>query len=242
MRALVYEFMQKRSLDKYLFDRRHAVSPAALLAVGVGVARGLRYLHEECQKKIIHYDVKASNVLLDDSLTPKLTDFGIAQLVSRADAPAAVHGVRGTLGYMAPEVGTPAPVTEKCDVYSFGMLLFEVVGRRRNTDNNTPDDSHRWLPLLAWTMYDRGELMDLVRECHSVAPADEERWREAAERMCKVAFLCVQEQPEARPAMRMVVDMLEGQVTIPPPVFPFGWMYPEESGSGSEAIIVSAAT
>ncbi|KAL6647799.1 hypothetical protein ACP70R_015236 [Stipagrostis hirtigluma subsp. patula] len=232
MRALVYEFMEKLSLDKHLFGRRHAVDPAALLAVAAGVARGLRYLHEECQKKIIHHDVKASNVLLDDALNPKLTDFGIAQLLSRADdaAHAAVRGVRGTLGYMAPEVGTPAPVTEKCDVYSFGMLLFELVGRRRNMDNGAPE-SHRWLPLLAWNMYDRGELMDLVNECHSVAAADEERWKETAERICKVAFLCVQEQPEARPAMSMVVNMLEGHVAVPPPVFPFGWMYPEERQS-----------
>ncbi|XP_062188754.1 G-type lectin S-receptor-like serine/threonine-protein kinase At1g34300 isoform X2 [Phragmites australis] len=239
MRALVYEFMAKRSLDKYLFDRRHAAGPPALLAVAVGVARGLRYLHKECQKKIIHYDVKASNVLLDDTLTPKLTDFGIAQLLSRADAHAPVHGVRGTIGYMAPEVGTPAPVTEKCDVYSFGMLLFEIVGRRKNMDNSAPD-SHKWLPLLAWTMYDRGELMDLVKECHSMAAADEEQWRETVERMCKVAFLCAQEQPEARPEMSMVVIMLEGHVAIPTPVYPFGWMYPEEAselGSGSEVII-----
>jgi len=79
-RALVYEFMANLSLDKYLFDRRHrVVGPAALLVIAGGVARGLRYLHEECQKKIIHYDVKASNVLLDDSLTPKLTDFRLAQ-------------------------------------------------------------------------------------------------------------------------------------------------------------------
>ncbi|KAJ1287698.1 hypothetical protein BS78_02G030800 [Paspalum vaginatum] len=251
MRALVYEFMAKRSLDKYLFDRRHAVGPSALLAIAAGVARGLRYLHEECQRKIIHYDVKAGNVLLDDALTPKLTDFGIAQLLSRADA-ASVHAARGTFGYMAPElihVGT-APVTEMCDVYSFGMLLFELIGRRRNMDNGAPEESHRWLPLLAWTMHEDGRLLDLVKECHHhpVAAADEERWREAAERMCKVAFLCVQEQPEARPTMSMAVNMLEGHLEIPPPVYPFGWMYPSHdheasrSDSASEPLIISIDT
>ncbi|RLN09145.1 hypothetical protein C2845_PM11G18630 [Panicum miliaceum] len=211
-RALVYEFMPNRSLDRFLFDRRHAVGPATLLAVAAGVARGLRYLHEECQKKIIHYDVKAGNVLLDDTLTPKLTDFGIAQLLSRAAASARRR--------------------------RFGMLLFEVVGRRKNMDNNAAagDDSGGldvWLPLIAWTRYERGELMDLVRECHSVAAADEEQWREAAERMCKVAFLCVQQRPEARPAMSVVVSMLEGHSDVPAPAFPFGWMNPEPKGASS---------
>ncbi|CAN6196839.1 unnamed protein product [Urochloa humidicola] len=231
MHALVYEFMAKRSLDKYLFDRRHMVGPAELLAVAVGVARGLRYLHEECQKKIIHYDIKAGNVLLDGSLNPKLTDFGIAQLLSRADTHASLHGLRGTRGCMAPEVirvGT-VPITEKCDVYSFGMLLFEVVSRRKNTDNDAPESQYEWLPLLVWNRYECGELMDLVKEFHHypMAAADEEKWEETAGRMCKVAFLCVQKQPEARPTMSMVVNMLEGHVEIPPPVYPFGWMYSE---------------
>ena len=235
-RALVYELMANRSLDKYLFDRRHrVVGPAALLVIAGGVARGLRYLHEECQKKIIHYDVKASNVLLDGNLTPKLTDFGIAQLLSRADAQASVHAMRGTFGYMAPEVISvgKAPVTERCDVYSFGMLLFELIGRRKNMDNNAPE-SHKFLPLLAWTMYEQGNLLELVKECHyPVAASDEEQWKEAAERMCKVAFLCVQEQPEERPTMSTVVNMLEGHMEIPPPVYPFGWMYPQEASAGS---------
>ncbi|CAO1948806.1 unnamed protein product [Urochloa humidicola] len=234
MHALVYEFMPNRSLDKYLFDRRRMlVGPEELLAIVTGVARGLRYLHEECQKKIIHYDVKAGNVLLDDFLNPKLSDFGIAQLLSRADTHASLHGVRGTKGYMAPEViyvGT-VPITERCDVYSFGMLLFEVVGRRKNMDNDAPE-SHKWLPLLAWNRYERGELMELVKECHGPA-ADEEEWEETAKRMCKVAFWCVQEQPEARPTMSLVVNILEGHIEVPPPVFPFGWMYPGGAASRS---------
>jgi serine/threonine protein kinase len=104
MQALVYGFMPNSSLDRYLFDRRRVVGSSELLVIAVGVARGLRYLHEECQKKIIHYDVKASNVLLDDSLTPKLTDFGLAQLLSLADAHASMHVPRGSVGYMAREV------------------------------------------------------------------------------------------------------------------------------------------
>jgi serine/threonine protein kinase len=226
MQALVYEFMANGSLDKYLFDRRRMVGSSELLAIAVGVARGLRYLHEECQRKIIHYDVKASNVLLDDSLTPKLTDFGLAQLLSRADAHASVHVPRGTVGYMAREVididVEMAAITDKCDVYSFGMLLFEVISRRKIIDNSLPE-SEKWLPLLAWNMYQQGKLLDLMKKYHNpIAAEDEGQWKETAERMCKVAFLCVQEQPKARPTMSMVVNMLEGHLEIPPPEYPLG--------------------
>ncbi|CAM0147641.1 unnamed protein product [Urochloa decumbens] len=224
MRALVYEYMPNSSLDKFLFDRKRMAGSSLLLAIAVGVARGLRYLHEECQKKIIHYDVKAGNVLLDDSLTPKLTDFGMAQLLSRADAHATVQARCGTVGYMAREVVDveTAAITEKCDVYSFGMLLFEVISRRKIIDNSLPE-SERWLPLLAWTMYQEGKLLDLMKKCHnSMAAADEEQWKETAERMCKVAFLCVQDPPNARPTMSMVVNMLEGHLEIPPSEYPLG--------------------
>nr|CAB3455659.1 unnamed protein product [Digitaria exilis] len=205
-RTLVYEFMAKTSLDKYLFDRSHRVSsPSTLLAIATGVARGLRYLHEECQKKIIHYDVKPGNVLLagdGEALTAKLTDFGIALLLSRADTQSRT---RRCTGYVAPS-GSSSPVTEKCDVYSFGMLLFEIIGRRKNMDNDAVEEDHRWLPLLAWTKFDNGELVDLVKEWRSVSDGEEEeeRWKETAERMCKVAFLCVRELLEARPTMSMV--------------------------------------
>uniref|UniRef100_A0A0D9WVB8 non-specific serine/threonine protein kinase n=1 Tax=Leersia perrieri TaxID=77586 RepID=A0A0D9WVB8_9ORYZ len=236
-RALVYEFMEKLSLDTYIFKRRHAAAIGVrhLHAIAVGVASGLRYLHEECQKKIIHYDIKPSNVLLDDTLTPKITDFGLAQLLSRvADhvpATATCHGgggPRGTAGYIAPEVGTQAAVTEKCDVYSFGMMLLEIVGRRKNFDVDLPE-SQRWLPLLAWTKYDSGELMELMMDCHGeVAFEDEvEQW----ERMCKVALLCVHGQPEMRPTMSTVVNMLEGHVEVPPPAYPFAWMEPPVAGT-----------
>ena len=91
------------------------------------------------------------------------------------------------------------------------MLLFEVISRRKIIDSSLPE-TEKWLPLLAWTMYEQGKLLDLM---------------ETAEMMCKVAFLCVQEQPKVRPTMSMVVNMVEGHLEIPIPVYPFGWMYPQ---------------
>ncbi|KAM0879424.1 hypothetical protein ACQ4PT_034237 [Festuca glaucescens] len=125
VRALVYEYMEHGALDSYLFDRsrRDVVAFTTLRAIAVGVARGLRYLHEECQQKIVHYDIKPGNVLLDGSLTPKVADFGLAQLLNRADTHKTVSGMRGTPGYAAPEMWMQAGATDKCDVYSFGILL-----------------------------------------------------------------------------------------------------------------------
>ncbi|KAL6647080.1 hypothetical protein ACP70R_014517 [Stipagrostis hirtigluma subsp. patula] len=204
VRALVYEHMERGALDGFLLRWGGDVGLAALRDIAVGVARGIRYLHEECEQKIVHYDIKPGNVLLDGDLTPKVADFGLARLVNRA----ATHVTSG--------------VTEKCDVYSFGMLLLEIVGRRRNFDEAAPE-SQQWFPKLAWAKYERGELMELVAVPGAVVCADDDlRWRtETVERMCKVAFWCVQQRPEARPPMGVVVKMLEGEMDIAPPANPF---------------------
>ncbi|RLM86405.1 G-type lectin S-receptor-like serine/threonine-protein kinase [Panicum miliaceum] len=177
LRALVYEYMEHGALD-----RGQDAGVAALCGIAVGVARGIRYLHEECQQKIVHYDIKPGNVLLDGELTPKVADFGLARLVNRADTHVSVSCVRGTPGFAAPEMWMMSGVTEKCDVYSFRMLLLEIVGRRRNFDDAAPE-SQQWFP--------------------------------------KLAFWCVQQPPEARPPMRTVVKMLEGEMEIAPPANPF---------------------
>jgi hypothetical protein len=232
VRALVYEYMDNGALDAYLLGcRGRGAGLPALRDIAVGVARGIRYLHEECQQKIVHYDIKPGNVLLDGALTPKVADFGLARLVNRADTHVSVSCVRGTPGFAAPEMWMLSGVTEKCDVYSFGMLLLEIVGRRRNFDEAAPE-SQQWFPTLAWTKYETGELVDLVA-CSSgeagdaaAAAGDEQehelrRDKEIVERMCKVAFWCVQQQPEARPPMGAVVKMLEGEMSIAAPVNPF---------------------
>ena len=227
LRALVYEYMERGALDAYLLGPAgRAARLPALLDIAVGVARGVRYLHEECQQKIVHYDIKPGNVLLDAALTPKVADFGLARLVNRADTHVSVSGVRGTPGYAAPEMWMMAGVTEKCDVYSFGMLLLEILGRRRNFDGGAPE-SQQWFPKLAWTKYEAGEFMDLLATGEGEGGGGEEEeeerqgCKEMVERMCKVAFWCVQQQPEARPPMGAVVKMLEGEMDIAPPINPF---------------------
>ncbi|RLN34413.1 G-type lectin S-receptor-like serine/threonine-protein kinase [Panicum miliaceum] len=228
LRALVYEYMEHGALDAYLLGGRgQDAGVEALRGIAVGVARGIRYLHEECQQKIVHYDIKPGNVLLDGELTPKVADFGLARLVNRADTHVSVSCVRGTPGFAAPEMWMMSGVTEKCDVYSFGMLLLEIVGRRRNFDDAAPE-SQQWFPKLAWAKYEAGEIMELVaarsrsgRSAAAAAGDEEVERREMVERMCKVAFWCVQQPPEARPPMGAVVKMLEGEMDIAPPVNPF---------------------
>ncbi|KAL0013269.1 hypothetical protein SO802_000338 [Lithocarpus litseifolius] len=109
----------------------------------------------------------------------------------------------------------PYPITHKCDVYSFGMLLFEIIGKRKNLDVSLPE-SQEWFPMLVWNKFDHGELGEL-----SIVCGIEEKHRETAERMMKVAFWCVQYRPDSRPLMSAVVKMLEGAVEVPTPLNPF---------------------
>ena len=135
MSALVYEYLENGSLDKYLFsEEAREFEWEKLHNVAVGTAKGIAYLHEACVQRIIHYDIKPGNVLLDADFFPKVADFGLANLCNRDNTHITVSGYRGTPGYSAPEVLLKNhPITHKCDVYSFGMLLFEIVGRRKNS-------------------------------------------------------------------------------------------------------------
>jgi hypothetical protein len=121
-KALVYEYMENGSLDGYLFDPppEKTVGFGKLYEIAVGTAKALRYLHEECAQRIIHYDIKPENVLLGAGLEPKVSDFGLARLCDREDTHLTITGARGTPGYAAPELWMPLPVTHKCDVYSYG--------------------------------------------------------------------------------------------------------------------------
>lgn len=153
LRALVYEFMVNGSLDHHLFkvNSRASIGFEKLHEIALGIARGIAYLHEECPQRIVHYDIKPGNILLDANFCAKVADFGLAKLFSRDNTHITMTGGRGTPGYAAPELWMPQPVTHKCDVYSFGMLLFEIIGRRRNMDT-TLGDSLQWFPLWAWKL------------------------------------------------------------------------------------------
>jgi serine/threonine protein kinase len=179
-------------------------------------------LHEECQQRIVHYDIKPANILLDANFFPKVADFGLAKLCNRDKTHITMTGMKGTPGYAAPEVWMRLHITHKCDVYSFGMLLFEIIGRRRNLDLNLTE-SQDWFPRWGWNKFEAGELGEVMLVC-----GIEEKDREAAERMVKVAMWCVQYRPELRPLMSVVVKMLEGEIEIPrPSINPFQHLMPD---------------
>lgn len=228
VKALVYEYMENGSLDRFLFDENHRIEWAKLHEIAIGTARGIRYLHEECQQKIIHYDIKPGNVLLTANFSPKVADFGLARLCDRENSHVTITGARGTPGYAAPELWMPLPVTHKCDVYSFGMLLFEILGRRRNLSfDNT--ESQEWFPKWVWGKFREGQMESML-----MLAGIEKKDGETAERMCKVALWCIQYQQEARPSMNSVVRMLEGEDEIVPPTDPFAYMVPYIPSSVSQ--------
>uniref|UniRef100_A0ACD5UGL2 Uncharacterized protein n=2 Tax=Avena sativa TaxID=4498 RepID=A0ACD5UGL2_AVESA len=234
-KALVYEFLENGSLEKYLYrsgdgeetSRRERLEWRTLHGIAVGTAKGIRYLHEECQQRIVHYDIKPANILITSDFVPKVADFGLARLGERENThmSSLTGGGRGTPGYAAPELWMALPTTEKCDVYSFGMVLFEILGRRRNYDAGLMDESREWFPKWVWDKYEQGDMECIVS---GVGEAD----REKAETMCKVALWCVQFQPSARPTMSSVVRMLEGEMAIVPPVNPFHYVSSGGSSSG----------
>ncbi|KAL0915678.1 hypothetical protein M5K25_016115 [Dendrobium thyrsiflorum] len=225
IKALVYEYMEKGSLDRYLFNIKHRLEWPTLYEIAVGTAKGIRYLHEECQQRILHYDIKPGNVLLDSSFSPKVADFGLAKLCNRDATHVTNTGGRGTPGYAAPEMWLPLPVTHKCDVYSYGMLLFEIIGGRRNLELNA-NESQEWLPKWIWEMHEKGQLSRIKSICRI-----EKNQMEKAERICKVALWCVQFKAEARPLMSNVVRMLEGQEEIMTPPNPFQYFASYEATS-----------
>ncbi|MCL7042759.1 hypothetical protein MKW94_020426 [Papaver nudicaule] len=216
-KALVYEFMKNGSLDRILFDKSQtSIKWEKLYEIAIGTAKGLAYLHEDCQKRIIHYDIKPGNILLDSKFSPKVADFGLAKLCNRDNSYVTMTGGRGTPGYAAPELWMPFPVTYKCDVYSYGMMLFEIVGRRRNLDLNLPE-SQEWFPRQVWEKFAMAELDEMINGLSGIEKKDREKVRT----MVLVAFWCVQYLPDARPSMSSVVKILQGgsEVKVPPNPF-----------------------
>ncbi|KAM3390489.1 hypothetical protein ACQJBY_012212 [Aegilops geniculata] len=232
VKALVYEYMENGSLDRHLFGsapEKSAIGFEKLHHIAVGTAKAVRYLHEECQHRIIHYDIKPENVLLGAGMAPKVSDFGLAKLCDREDTHLTITGARGTPGYAAPELWMPLPVTHKCDVYSYGMLLFEMLGRRRNLELglHSRAESQEWYPRWVWHRFEAGE-MDAVL-ARAMAAGDLDATEKAA-RMCKVALWCVQYRPEDRPSMGNVVRMLEGEEYIAMPGNPFAHLAAYSAG------------
>ncbi|CAN6727729.1 unnamed protein product [Malus baccata var. baccata] len=238
-RALIYEFMPNGSLEKFIFDSNTPnighdhLGWEALDQISLGVARGLEYLHRGCNTRILHFDIKPHNILLDENFTPKISDFGLAKICNRKESIVSMLGARGTAGYIAPEVFSRnfGKVSHKSDVYSYGMMLFEMVGGRRNIDAEAENTSEIYFPH--W-IYKR---LELDEELGLQSVANEED-KARARKMIIVSLWCIQTDPSNRPAMKEVIDMLEGNVDllqIPPK--PYLSSPPKSPADSSTALV-----
>ncbi|KAE9585150.1 putative protein kinase RLK-Pelle-DLSV family [Lupinus albus] len=209
-RILVYEYHENNSLAQTLLGGGHSsiqFSWHVRRNICIGVARGLAFLHDVVQPHIIHRDIKASNILLDKSLQPKISDFGLAKLIP-ANLTHISTLVAGTAGYLAPEYAIRSQVTRKSDVYSFGVLLLEIVSGKCNTNRRLPV-AERYLLAKAWDLYERGEMESLVDVF-----LDGEFNVEEAIRFCKIGLLCTQDSLQLRPSMSKVLHMLIGETDV----------------------------
>ncbi|XP_009357151.1 rust resistance kinase Lr10 isoform X1 [Pyrus x bretschneideri] len=219
-RALLYEFMPNGSLEKFIFDastpknHHHHLGWETLDQISLGIARGLEYLHRGCNTRILHFDIKPHNILLDENFSPKISDFGLAKICNRKESIVSMLGARGTPGYIAPEVFCRnfGGVSHKSDVYSYGMMLSQIVGGRRNIGVEAENTSEIYFPHWIYKRLELDEELGLQNVMN-----EEDKVR--ARKMIIVSLWCIQTDPSNRPTMREVIDMLEGSVDslqIPP--------------------------
>ena len=218
-RALIYEFLPNESLEKFIFStntKNCSLGWKKLQNIALGIAKGIEYLHQGCDKRILHFDIKPHNILLDHHLNPKISDFGLAKLCSKEQSTVSMTAARGTMGYIAPEVLSRnfGNVSYKSDVFSFGMLLLEMVGGRKNTDTTMDNISQSYFPEWAYNRLDQGEELHIRIE--------KEGDDKIAKQLTIVGLWCIQWYPMDRPPMKAVVQMLEGEgdsLTLPPNPF-----------------------
>ncbi|KAM7497577.1 hypothetical protein LguiA_021991 [Lonicera macranthoides] len=175
--------------------------------IAMGIARGLLYLHEECTTQIIHYDIKPQNVLLDDCYNSRISDFGLAKLLM-VDQSQIYTAIRGTKGYIAPEWFRNKPVTVKVDVYSFGLLLLEIISCRKSLEGLSVEggEIHIFTDWV-WDCFQEGKLVALVE--NDIEALNDMK---ILERFVMVGLWCIQEDPILRPSIWKVTQMLEGVV------------------------------
>ncbi|KAK9225279.1 hypothetical protein WN943_010320 [Citrus x changshan-huyou] len=208
-RLLVYEYMSNGSLEKWIFvrDPRPCLDWQTRKKIILDVAKGLTYLHEDCRRRVAHLDIKPQNILLDENFNAKVSDFGLAQLIER-DESLVQATMRGTPGYIAPE-WRKSKISVKVDIYSFGIVLLEVVSARRNLDRSRSESSCHLLRLLQEKAKE-DRLFDIVENFGE----EVENHRDEMIRMIKIGAWCLQNDPGKRPSMSTVVKVLEGVMEV----------------------------
>nr|XP_018686875.1 PREDICTED: putative receptor-like protein kinase At4g00960 [Musa acuminata subsp. malaccensis] len=206
-KMIVYEYVPNTSLDKFLFDpvRGKQLNWGTRHKIIHGIARGLLYLHEESQLKIVHRDIKASNILLDAEMNPKITDFGFAKLFDVDQTQATTNRVVGTFGYMAPEYVMHGKYSIKSDVFGFGVLVLEILTGRKSSGSYNPEVTEVLLSYT-WEKWRGGSALEIVDPTLGA-----HYQRSDLLRCMHIGLLCVQEKPNDRPTMSTVVVMLNSE-------------------------------
>ncbi|KAL8053617.1 hypothetical protein ABFX02_05G083700 [Erythranthe guttata] len=225
-RALVYDFMPNGSLEKYIFNKEkgNSLTLKRKYEIVIGVARGIEYLHRGCDIQILHFDIKPHNILLDENFTPKISDFGLAKFYSTNNTTMTLTAVRGTIGYVAPELMNRSigGVSYKADVYSFGMLLMEMLGLNKGTGPNIENKSSQYFPCWIYDHLNKGEDIEIgnvYENNDDEEKEDVDDGKKMRRKMTIVGLWCIQMSPTNRPSMSDVLKMLEGEdenMMIPP--------------------------